>query len=143
MQRTQGSAPVLGLAFVAAVISLVPLWYLATQSLSQGLSSFFDELFQSRTVDLMWRSGVLTASTTAASVFIGVFAAWVTTMSGTRGSTFLTIAFSLPLAIPSYLAAFAWVSWLPSLRIYWCVHCVDCGVLPVCDVAGCRRDGTT
>lgn len=115
MQRTRGSLPVVGLAFVAAVVSLVPLWYLATQSLTQGVNSFLDELLQQRTLTLMWRSGILSASVTIASVVVGTFAAWVTSMSGIRGRTFFTIAFSLPLAIPSYLAAFAWVSWLPSI----------------------------
>lgn len=115
MQRTRSSVPVLGFAFVAALISLVPLWYLGTQSLSQGVDAFLDELLQKRTLTLMWRSGVLAGSVTLASVIVGVFTAWVTTMSGIRGKTFFTIAFSLPLAIPSYLAAFAWVSWLPSI----------------------------
>lgn len=115
MQRTRGSLPVVGLAFVAAVVSLVPLWYLATQSLTQGLDSFLDELLQRRTATLLWRSSVLTASVTVASVIVGTLAAWITTLSGVRGRTLLTIAFSLPLAIPSYLAAFAWVSWLPSI----------------------------
>jgi len=105
----------LGLAFVAAFVSLVPLWYLVTQSLSQGLHTFSEELFQQRTLTLLWRSSILAGSVTVASVVIGIFTAWVTTMSGLRGRTFLTIAFSLPLAIPSYLAAFAWVSWLPSI----------------------------
>jgi len=115
MQRTRHSTPVLGLAFVAAFISLVPLWYLITQSLSQGLDTFIEELFQQRTLTLLWRSSILAGSVTFASVVIGIFTAWVITMSGVRGRTFLTIAFSLPLAIPSYLAAFAWVSWLPSI----------------------------
>ncbi|MEY4996450.1 MAG: hypothetical protein RLZ67_1175, partial [Actinomycetota bacterium] len=114
MQRTRGSALVVGLAFVAAVVSLVPLWYLVTQSQSQGLQSFLDELLQRRTLSLMWRSGILAASVTIASVLVGTLTAWITTLSGVRGRTLLTIAFSLPLAIPSYLAAFAWVSWLPN-----------------------------
>jgi iron(III) transport system permease protein len=115
MQRTRGSALVVGLAFVAAVVSLVPLWYLVTQSQSQGLQSSLDELLQRRTLSLMWRSGILAASVTIASVLVGTLTAWITTLSGVRGRTLLTIAFSLPLAIPSYLAAFAWVSWLPNI----------------------------
>jgi iron(III) transport system permease protein len=105
----------LGLAFVAALISLVPLWYLFIQSFSEGLQPFIDELFQNRTLTLIIRSSVLAASVTAASVVIGTFAAWVTSMSGLPGRTLLTVAFSLPLAIPSYLSAFAWISWQPQL----------------------------
>ncbi|MFN5840873.1 MAG: iron ABC transporter permease, partial [Acidimicrobiaceae bacterium] len=115
MQRTRATFPVLGLAFAAAIVSLVPVWYLGTQSLSRGIQVFTDELIQQRTLTLIWRSGVLTAAVTLASIVIGIFAAWVTTLSGIRGRTVLTIAFSLPLAIPSYLAAFAWISWLPGI----------------------------
>lgn len=105
----------MGFAFLAAIVSLIPLWYLGIQSLSRGTQAFIDELFQERTLTLVWRSGVLTAAVTCASIVIGTFAAWVTTLSGIRGRIFLTIAFSLPLAIPSYLAAFAWISWLPNI----------------------------
>ncbi len=115
MQRTRESLVPLGLAFVAALVSLIPLWYLFIQSLSQGLQPFVDELFQDRTLSLIIRSSVLAGGVTAASVVIGTFAAWVISMSGLRGRTLLTIAFSLPLAIPSYLSAFAWISWQPGL----------------------------
>jgi iron(III) transport system permease protein len=115
MQRIRGSLIPLGLAFVAAVVSLVPLWYLFVQSLSKGLQPFVEELFQQRTLTLIIRSSVLAGSVTIASVFLGTFVAWVIAMSGIPGRTVLTIAFSLPLAIPSYLSAFAWVSWQPRL----------------------------
>jgi iron(III) transport system permease protein len=115
IQRTRGSLVPLGLAFVAALVSLVPLWYLFVQSLSQGFQPFVDELLQERTLSLIIRSSILAGSVTVASVVIGTFAAWVVTMSGLPGRTLLTVAFSLPLAIPSYLSAFAWISWQPGL----------------------------
>ena len=110
MVRTRGSIATLGLAFVTAIITIVPLFYLLIQSFSKGLQPVIDELFQSRTLTLINRSLVLTVAVTIASVVIGTFAAWVITMTNLWGRVGLTIAFSLPLAIPSYLAAFAWVS---------------------------------
>lgn len=115
MRAKRGSPALTGLAFVSAAVSLVPLWYLGVQSFSKGLSPFLGEIFQWRTATLIVRSLVLTATVTAGSVLIGTFAAWVTALSGVRGRIALTIAFSLPLALPSYLSAFAWVSWLPGL----------------------------
>lgn len=114
MVRTRGLLAILSLAFVTALITIVPLWYLVVQSFSAGASTVFDELFQSRTVSLVVRSLVLTVSVTIASVVLGTFAAWVVTMTNIWGRIPLTIAFSLPLAIPSYLSGFAWVSWLPN-----------------------------
>lgn len=115
MQRIRGQAVFLGFAFLAALISLVPLWYLFVQSLSNGLQPFVDELFQQRTLSLIIRSLTLATSVTCASVIIGTFASWVITISGLPGRFFLTISFSLPLAIPSYLSAFAWISWQPGI----------------------------
>lgn len=114
MARTRGSLATLGLAFVAALITIVPLWYLFLQSFSKGLQPVIDELFQSRTATLITRSLVLSGAVTIASIIIGTFAAWVLTTTRSSARIPLTIAFSLPLAIPSYLSAFAWVSWLPS-----------------------------
>lgn len=115
MRQTRASLIPLGLAFVAAFISLVPLWYLVTQSLSQGVQPFLDEVFQERTLTLIIRSTVLVAAVTLMSAIIGTFTAWVITLSGVRGRLILTIVFSLPLAIPSYLSAFAWISWKPEI----------------------------
>jgi len=115
MRQTRGTLIPLGLAFVAAFITLVPLWYLVTQSLSRGLQPFLDEVFQERTMTLIIRSTVLVSAVTLMSAVIGTFTAWVVTLSGVRGRLPLTIVFSLPLAIPSYLSAFAWISWQPEL----------------------------
>jgi iron(III) transport system permease protein len=115
MRQTRAPLIPLGLAFVAAFISLVPLWYLVTQSLSKGLQPFLDEVFQERTLSLIIRSTVLVSAVTLMSAIIGTFTAWVVTLSGVRGRLILTIVFSLPLAIPSYLSAFAWISWKPGI----------------------------
>lgn len=119
MKQKRGSSVLLGLAFVASLVSLAPLWYLIHQSLSRGISPFIEELTQRRTLHLILRSVVLSTSVTLASVVLGVVTAWVIALSGLRGQTFLTIAFSLPLAIPSYLSAFAWISWQPRLHGFW------------------------
>lgn len=111
----RGSRFLMSLAFLSAAVSLVPLLYLGVQSFSNGAGTFIGEIVQWRTLTLIARSLLLTASVTAGSVLIGTFAAWVTTLSGVKGRIALTIAFSLPLALPSYLSAFAWVSWLPGL----------------------------
>jgi iron(III) transport system permease protein len=85
------------------------------QATSRGARPFFDEIIQRRTAELLVRSVLLSAAVTVAAVVIGVFAAWVTSLSGVRGKVFWTVLFSMPLAIPSYISAFTWVSWIPSL----------------------------
>lgn len=119
MVKTRGTAVTLVLAFFTAIITVVPLWYLAVQSFSAGTQSVVDELLQARTLSLVLRSLTLTLSVTLASIVLGVFAAWVVAIAHIRGRVALTIVFSLPLAIPSYLAGFAWISWLPGLAGFW------------------------
>jgi iron(III) transport system permease protein len=106
---------VLLLGAAAAVVALTPIGYLIDRSLAQGWSEVVDELWQARTRDLVLRSLALAITVTVACVGVGVSAAWLVVRSDLPGRRVLRIAFALPLAVPSYLAAFAWVSWLPSL----------------------------
>lgn len=102
-------------AVIVACASLSPIVYLVAQATSRGISPFVDEIMQGRTLDLVMRSLLLCGTVTVAAAIIGVFAAWLTTLSGVPGRAAWTVVFSLPLAIPSYISAFTWVSWLPSL----------------------------
>lgn len=109
--RTRPPASLVLPAAVAALIALAPIWYLADRSLSRGWSEVVDELWRDRTAQLVWRSVVLTAVVTVLCVLIGVTAAWLVERSDLPGRRLLRVAFTLPLAIPSYLSAFAWISW--------------------------------
>ena len=113
--RTRAPFALVAPALVASVLSLVPVWYLFQTAFTSGFAAVVDELFQSRTLQLVLRSLLLMVTVTSASVVIGVFAAWVVARSPLRPRLLLIIAFSLSLAIPSYLAAFAWVSWIPGI----------------------------
>ncbi len=130
-------------ALAAAIISLVPLLYLVDTAMSRGFSQLIDELAQWRTLQLISRSVLLTFAVTVAAVVIGTFAAWVVVMSGIAGRVPLLMLFSLSLAIPSYLSAFAWVSWLPSISgflgafVVLTLVCYPYVMLPV--VAAMRR----
>lgn len=106
-------------AALAVVVSLAPLWYLVTQATSRGWSPLWREVWRQSTASLVARSLILTAAVTIACAVVGTFAAWVVSHSGVKNRTLLTIAFSLPLAIPSYLSAFAWVSRWPELAGFW------------------------
>lgn len=102
-------------ALAAALLSVVPIWYLVDRSIERGWGEVADELWRARTRDLVLRSVVLAGTVTAMCVVVGVVAAWLVVRSDLPGRRVLRVAFALPLAIPSYLSAFAWVSWRPSL----------------------------
>lgn len=115
--RGRRRIPVMLLApsLLAAAVAVVPIWYLVDRALEQGWNEVVDELWRRRTFDLVVRSLGLTVAVTAACVVIGVAAAWLVARSDLPGRGVLKILFALPLAIPSYLSAFAWVSWKSSL----------------------------
>ena len=106
-------------AVVSAVFSLVPIWYLLDTAVASGLNTALQEIFRSSTLRVVTRSVVLAACVTAASAVIGTIAGWVLILSGIRPRGFLLVLLSLSLAIPSYLSAFAWISWLPMLDGLW------------------------
>jgi iron(III) transport system permease protein len=101
--------------FLAALTSIAPLAYLFDVASDRGLSFVWDEIWQQRTLELVVRSLFLAASVSIASVFISVPAAWLVTRGDIPFRSWWRILLALPLAIPSYLAAFAWVSWQPSM----------------------------
>lgn len=119
LRRTKLPAPLLIPAVLAALASLVPLVYLVSVAFDRGAGYLWDELWQRRTLDLVVRSGLLAACVTVASVVISVPLAWAVMRSDLRGRRLWRIALVLPLAIPSYLAAFAWISWDSSLAGFW------------------------
>lgn len=102
-------------AAAAAVIAVTPIWYLVDRSFERGVAEVVDELWRRRTLDLVVRSLGLTLAVTVGCVVVGLAAAWLVTRSDLPARRLLRVAFTLPLAIPSYLSAFAWVSWQPGL----------------------------
>ena len=100
---------------LAALTSITPLAYLFDIASDRGLDFVWDEIWQQRTIELVTRSLFLAASVSIASVLISVPAAWLVTRGDIPFRSGWRVLLALPLAIPSYLAAFAWISWRPSM----------------------------
>lgn len=119
IRRSKLPAPLAVPAVLAAVASLAPLAYLIDVAFDRGASYLWGEIWQRRTFDLVARSGLLAAAVTAASVAISVPLAWSVMRSDLAGRRVWRVVLALPLAVPSYLAAFAWISWESSLAGFW------------------------
>jgi len=114
--RRTGPSPVLVLgAAVAGVLALTPLVYIAIRALEPGLGTFLEILGRPRTVELLVRSVALAAAVTAACLVIGVACAWLVVRTDLPGRPVWTVLFCLPLAVPSYVAGFTWISEWPQL----------------------------
>ena len=106
-------------AVLAALASLAPLYYLGTVAVDRGWSELWSELWQRRTLDLVSRSLLLAVSCTLASAVISIPAAWAVTRTSLPGRGIWRVLLALPLAVPSYLSAFVWLSWRPDLAGFW------------------------
>lgn len=121
MYGSTGRAP-LSLAIpavLAGLVALAPLAFLAQVTFERGIGYVWDELFRSRTLELLINSLALTALVTIGCVLIAVPAAWLVSRTNLWGRSVWRVVLALPLSVPSYLAAFAWVSWRPGIAGLW------------------------
>jgi iron(III) transport system permease protein len=103
----------------AAVVAFVPLAYLAVRAFDGGLTGFLEVVGRPRTTELLLRSTSLAAAVTAACLVIGVLAAWLVVRTDLAGRRALGVLLALPLAVPSYVAGFTWISEAPQLAGFW------------------------
>jgi len=100
-------------AAVAAVIALLPLVYVAVRASERGLGTVAEVLLRERTLRLVARSLALAGTVTVACLVLGVALACLVTRTRLPGHRAWGVLLALPLAVPSYVAAFAWLSMFP------------------------------
>ena len=103
-------------ATAAAVVALTPLIYLVVRASGIGWEAALDTLLQQRTLALSLRSVGLAAAVAATCVVVGIPLAWVITRTDVPGGRWWLVAAALPLAIPSYVTASAWVAAFPGFE---------------------------
>jgi iron(III) transport system permease protein len=118
--RRVAPRPALALASAAAVaVALIPLVYLGVRTGEAGWSRIVDELFTRRVAVLAGRSLALAAVVTAACTALGVAAAFLVTRTDLPGRRVFGVLAALPLAVPTYVAGFAWISTVDSFAGFW------------------------
>ena len=119
--RRPGRPPAVLLIAATAVVAatLLPLIYLSERAFQRGASFVVSELGRPHTVTLVGRSVLLVVVVTAACVVLGVGFAVLLSRTDLAYRRLLTIGLTLPLAMPSYLLAFLWVSLFPSISGFW------------------------
>ncbi|WP_103533436.1 iron ABC transporter permease [Streptomyces sp. SM11] len=105
----------IGSASLAAVVALLPLIYLGVRALERGPGYAWNVVAHERTVELLARSLGLTVVVVTACLVLGISLAWLTVRTALPGARAWSVLATLPLAVPSYVAAFAWISADPDL----------------------------
>jgi iron(III) transport system permease protein len=100
-------------------VALLPLVYLALRAGEGGPGEFLAVAGRPRTVELLLRSAGLAAAVTAACLVVGALAAWLVVRTDLPGRRAAGVLLALPLAVPSYVAAFAVVSQAPRFAGFW------------------------
>ncbi len=104
---------------ITAVVSLIPLLYLVVRVSDAGLDRILTVLLRPRTLETILTSVSLVAVVVIACLVIGIPTAWLVarTTVPLRGMWLVLVA--LPLAIPSYVAAYAWLAQFPGMHGFW------------------------
>ena len=96
-------------------MALTPLLYLPVRALDRGVGYALEQVWRDSTGLVLLRSVLLTAAVTATSLVLGVALAWITTRSALPWRSGWLVVAALPLAIPTYVSAFAWTSFVPQI----------------------------
>ena len=100
-------------AGLAAAVAVAPLVYLAIRAAEGGLGTVVEVLVRDRTVSLVLRSLALAGAVTAVCLVLGISLAGLVVRTRLPGRRVWGVLVVLPLAVPSYVAAFAWLSMFP------------------------------
>lgn len=119
-QRTDQSPPraLLGAAGVAAVLAGIPLIYIGVRTGSAGLDAVTTVLARPRLPILLRNTLALVVGVTCAATILGVATAFILARVQVRWVGALAAIAMLPLAVPSYLAAFGWLAAFPRIHGY-------------------------
>jgi iron(III) transport system permease protein len=111
--------PLIAVAGISALLAAIPLIYLGVRIADAGLDGVIAVLTRPRLVTLLANTLLLAASVTIAAMIIGVASALVLSRVRLPVPRVLAVIAVLPLAVPSYLAAFGWLAAIPGANGFW------------------------
>ena len=101
--------PLLAAVLAIGALTALPLVYLALRALSVEPEAI-ELILRPRTIEIMAGSVALGVGVAICSVAIGVPLAWLTARTDLPGRRLWTVLTAVPLAVPSYVMAFAFVA---------------------------------
>lgn len=95
---------------MATAVALIPLGYLLVRTGEVGVGAWWERVTTARVASLTVTSVQLGAVVALACLVIGVGSAYLVTRTDVPGRRVFAVVAALPLAVPSYVAAYTWVS---------------------------------
>ena len=100
-------------ALLALLATALPVLYLLVRLSEAGIQRSLETLLGARTWELMGNSLALVAAVTATAVAVGSAQAVLVVKTDLAGRRWFAALAILPLAVPSYIAAYSWLGALP------------------------------
>lgn len=97
-------------AIAIGLAMLLPLAYLLLRTTNVGATTVWSLLLRERTVKVLFNTVSLAAAVAGSAIVLGVPLAWLTARTDLPGKRWWEVLAVLPLAIPSLIGAFAFVS---------------------------------
>ncbi|MFX4295283.1 iron ABC transporter permease [Streptomyces bohaiensis] len=108
--------PVLAVpAALTGAFALLPLVYLVIRALERGPAFAWGVVSADRTAGLLGNSLRLTVVVVVATWVLGVSLAWLTERTALPAARLWAVLATLPLAVPSYVMSFSWLSAFPGI----------------------------
>jgi len=98
------------ISVLIALVMLIPLFFVIGYTIATGWAASYDLLVRPRVGELLFNTLRLIVASVAASAAIGLGAAWLTERTTLPFRWLWTVLLVAPLAIPSFVNSFAWVS---------------------------------
>lgn len=95
---------------VAVTVALIPAGYLVVRTLEVGGDRALQVLLRAETATLVLRSVALAVLVTVACLVLGTATAWLVVRTDLPGRRVFAVLAALPLAVPTYVAAYTWIS---------------------------------
>lgn len=108
--RARPPAPLIVGALAVSGVTVLPVVYLVIRALGPGAGSALATITEPRSLELLVRTVALTIAVTMSALAIGVPVAWLTTRTDLPARRTITVLTVLPLAIPTYVAGYAFVA---------------------------------
>ena len=101
------------------VVTAIPLLYLLVRTVDAGGESIIAALWRERTFDTTVTSLVLVLAVIVGCLVLAVPTAWLLARTNLPGRSLFLVTAALPLAVPSYVMAYAWIAEFPGMSGLW------------------------
>ncbi|MER5623286.1 iron ABC transporter permease [Streptosporangium sp. NPDC002544] len=109
----------LALSVLAVAVALIPVLYLGVRTAEAGWERIAEEVFTPRVALLALRTLGLAVVVSAGCLVLGVGSAFLVVRTDLPARRAFAVLAALPLAVPTYIAAFAWRSTVDGFEGFW------------------------